>query len=99
MASALLGFFKRLPAEVILAFLELLLMKDVLSLKDATYNVMSVFRKRIDPSEYLQANGPFTNASGLLEAMSTHGAVLSGSRALEWFVPGSIGETPDWDTS
>ncbi|KAH6959933.1 hypothetical protein BKA56DRAFT_623974 [Ilyonectria sp. MPI-CAGE-AT-0026] len=54
MASALLGFFKRLPAEVILAFLELLLMKDVLSLKDATYNVMSVFRKRIDPSEYLQ---------------------------------------------
>ncbi|KAL6406256.1 uncharacterized protein AUP68_10426 [Ilyonectria robusta] len=91
------GLFGWFPSELIFTLLQLLPISDVLSLRRATYELMPVFHKRISPSEYLQINGPFTDASGLLEEMSMHGAVLSGSRALEWFVPGSISEISDWD--
>jgi hypothetical protein len=71
--------------------------KDVLALEAATYNSIPVIRTRTDPCEYLEQKGPFVNASDLLRVMSLYGAVLSGSRALDWFVPGSATKTSDWD--
>ncbi|EFX05175.1 hypothetical protein CMQ_1811 [Grosmannia clavigera kw1407] len=59
---------------------------------------------RLSPERYLQKT--FRQASSLLAAMADHGCVLSGSRALDYFVPGSTGEASksdegeelsDWD--
>ncbi|EXK83408.1 hypothetical protein FOQG_12270 [Fusarium oxysporum f. sp. raphani 54005] len=53
--------------------------------------------QRIQPSQYIQSTGPFNNSHDLLETMGRHGAVISGSRALEYFVPGSATSESDWD--
>ena len=94
---SLTGSFKLLPHELLLQLTTLLPIADVLSLNLATYNSMHILSKRIDPAEYLKSAGPFQNASDLLEVMAQHGAVLSGSRALDYFVPGSTTSTSDWD--
>ncbi|KAH7363607.1 hypothetical protein B0T11DRAFT_354005 [Plectosphaerella cucumerina] len=91
------GLFGLLPNELIIAMAHLLPVADVLALKIATRGSLPVLARRIDPSEYLQWASPFSHCDELLEAMATHGAVLSGSRALDYFVPGSTTESSDWD--
>ncbi|KAF4463413.1 hypothetical protein FALBO_9758 [Fusarium albosuccineum] len=97
MAETPTGPFELLPNEIILQLVALLPMADVVSFKHATHNLMPVLAERIDPSRYLQSTGPFANSPELLEVMARHGAVLSGSRALEYFVPGSSTHDSDWD--
>ncbi|KAM9876022.1 Kelch repeat-containing protein-like protein 3 [Verticillium dahliae] len=91
------GLFELLPNELITLLASLLPVTDVISLKRATHDLLPVLDQRIDPAEYLQRVGPFTGSDELLETMATHGAVLSGSRALEYFVPGSATDASDWD--
>lgn len=92
----LTGSFKLLPHELVLQLTTLLPIADVLSLNLATYNSMHMLSKRIDPAEYLKSVGPFQHAGDLLEVMAQHGAVLSGSRAFDYFVPGSTANNSDW---
>ncbi|KAJ3453069.1 hypothetical protein MRS44_018724 [Fusarium solani] len=91
------GLFELLPNETILHLAGLLPIADVVSLKRATHDLLPVLAERIDPSRYLQSTGPFADSTELLEVMARHGAVLSGSRALEYFVPGSSTNDSDWD--
>ncbi|RSL96365.1 hypothetical protein CDV31_013505 [Fusarium ambrosium] len=91
------GLFELLPNEIILHLVGLLPIADVVSLKRATHDLLPVLAERIDPSRYLQSTGPFADSPELLEVMARHGAVLSGSRALEYFVPGSSTNDSDWD--
>ncbi|KAH7248332.1 hypothetical protein B0J15DRAFT_400868 [Fusarium solani] len=91
------GLFELLPNETILHLAGLLPIADVVSLKRATHDLLPVLAERIDPSRYLQSTGPFADSPELLEVMARHGAVLSGSRALEYFVPGSSTNDSDWD--
>ncbi|KKY22683.1 hypothetical protein UCRPC4_g03185 [Phaeomoniella chlamydospora] len=97
MSAARAGSLGQLPNEILLIVLRLLPIKDVISLQLATRGLLPALKERTDPCEYLKTQGPFTEASDLLEVMSSHGAVLSGSRALEWFVPDSCTNTSDWD--
>jgi hypothetical protein len=97
MASTPTGLFGLLPNEVLFILLDLLPITDVLSLKWATYSLLQVLESRVDLVQYFQDKGPFVDASDLLETMSKHGAVLSGSRALDWFVPRSATIASDWD--
>jgi hypothetical protein len=89
------SIFNRLPTEIMLEIADMLPISDVLSLESATR--LSVLETRTRPCQYLQHKGPFANAPDLLDVMSVHGAVLSGSRALDWFIPGSATATSDWD--
>ncbi|KAH7308915.1 hypothetical protein B0I35DRAFT_453527 [Stachybotrys elegans] len=91
------GLFKLLPNELILQIAGLLPITDVLSLKSATYNSMQILVWRIQPSEYLKTTGPFINVDDLMDVMAKHGAAVSGSRALAYFLPGSAVNTSDWD--
>ncbi|KAF4451423.1 hypothetical protein F53441_5591 [Fusarium austroafricanum] len=91
------GYFELLPNELLLHLVCLLPITDVLSLKCATHNLLLVLELRIRPSQYIQSIGPFNNSHELLETMARHGAVISGSRALEYFVPGSATSESDWD--
>ncbi|KAK3938278.1 hypothetical protein QBC46DRAFT_227114, partial [Diplogelasinospora grovesii] len=50
---------------------------------------------RLDPVVYLSS--AFSYCISLIAAMADYGCVLSGSRALNFFVPGSVDETSDWD--
>ncbi|EGY23414.1 uncharacterized protein VDAG_04852 [Verticillium dahliae VdLs.17] len=97
MAQTLTGPLQLLPNELISSIALLLPLTDVLSLKRATYYLLPVLHRRINPSAYLESVGPFTRSGDLLEAMAAHGAVLSGSRALDYFIPGSATDASDWD--
>ncbi|KAI5456125.1 hypothetical protein BGZ63DRAFT_367536 [Mariannaea sp. PMI_226] len=97
MMMSRIGLFELLPNEILLHLLTLLPIADVVSLKHATHHLIPILVERIDPSRYLQITGPFNNSAELLEVMARHGAVLSGSRALEYFVPGSSTHESDWD--
>ncbi|KAL7940153.1 hypothetical protein V8C42DRAFT_338406 [Trichoderma barbatum] len=48
-----------------------------------------------DPIAYLEPT--FKEPAALLSVMFDTGSIISGSRALEFFVPGSTDETSDWD--
>ncbi|CAK7234296.1 hypothetical protein SBRCBS47491_008900 [Sporothrix bragantina] len=65
---------------------------DALSLGATCRRVREACLARLDPERYLQTT--FKNARYLLAAMTDYGCILSGSRALEYFVPGSI-DDPD----
>lgn len=93
----LAGNFDRLPNELILYISFMLPITDVMAFRDASYLSLPILRNRIKPSRYLQNRGPFIHTENLLEVMATHNAVLSGSRALEYFIPGSTTESSDWD--
>jgi len=59
--------------------------------KDGTVNrltlALEVYRERINPMRYL---GPyFTNPRGLLDAIAKSNAYILGSRAIDYFKPGS----------
>ncbi|KFA60163.1 hypothetical protein S40285_09706, partial [Stachybotrys chlorohalonatus IBT 40285] len=91
------GLFEELPNELILQIAGLLPITDVLPLKSATYNSIQILEWRIQPSEYLKSTGPFINADDLMDVMAKHGAAVSGSRTLAYFLPGSAVNTSDWD--
>ncbi|KAH7303032.1 hypothetical protein B0I35DRAFT_365627 [Stachybotrys elegans] len=91
------GLFRLLPNELILQIAGLLPITDVLSLKSATYSSIRILQCRILPSGYLKSTGPFVNVDDLMDVMAKHGAAVSGSRALAYFLPGSAVNTSDWD--
>ncbi|KAM4063824.1 hypothetical protein HRG_012524 [Hirsutella rhossiliensis] len=71
---------------------------DALALKDAfSYSpiLSQCYRARADPVAYLSAS--FKHPLTLLSAMFDTGCVISGSRALDFFVPGSARPDSDWD--
>lgn len=76
---------------------------DALNLATTTRRIRAACHSRLDPERYLQPT--FRYARYLLAAMTDYGCILSGSRALEYFVPGSIddpdpadgGPVSDWD--
>ncbi|KAJ9137747.1 hypothetical protein NKR23_g8998 [Pleurostoma richardsiae] len=90
-------YFKHLPPKLILDILWRLPIGDVLSLRDVTADALPMLHERIDPSRYLEQDGPFTHADDVLEELSRRDGVMSGSRALEWFLPGSTAPDSDWD--
>lgn len=54
-----------------------------------------ILRHRLNPLRYLSP--VFEDPVFLLKAMTSTGSIISGSRALEYFVPGSVDEDSDWD--
>ncbi|KAL1892332.1 hypothetical protein Sste5346_007070 [Sporothrix stenoceras] len=76
---------------------------DALNLATTSRRIRAACHSRLDPERYLQPT--FKYARYLLAAMTDYGCILSGSRALEYFVPGSIddpepddgGPVSDWD--
>ncbi|KAH7124428.1 hypothetical protein EDB81DRAFT_912830 [Dactylonectria macrodidyma] len=71
---------------------------DALVLKEAFPEDLSVnkcYQSRIDPVTYLSKT--FMHPVTLMSAMFDSGYVISGSRALEFFIPGSITPQSDWD--
>lgn len=54
-----------------------------------------LFSDRISMNLYLGQH--FSDSEGLLRCMLINDIILSGSRSLEYFVPGSIGKNSDWD--
>ncbi|KAH6889947.1 hypothetical protein B0T10DRAFT_513204 [Thelonectria olida] len=58
-------------------------------------NVENCYNDRINPAKYLSRT--FQHPVHLLATMFDTGCILSGSRALDFFVPGSATETSDWD--
>jgi hypothetical protein len=95
--ATLAGSFNVLPNELILYISFMLPITDVIALRDASYLSIPILQSRIKPSRYLQSRGPFVGTENLFNVMETHNAVLSGSRALEYFIPGSTGTFSDWD--
>ncbi|CAK7238666.1 MAG: hypothetical protein STHCBS139747_000084 [Sporothrix thermara] len=61
---------------------------DALNLGATCRHLREACLARVDPERYLQPT--FMYARYLLAAMTDYGCILSGSRALEYFVPGSI---------
>lgn len=57
--------------------------------------VRAACNDRLCTANYLRDN--FGHGVELLESMSKHTVYLSGSRSLEFFVPGSLGSNSDWD--
>lgn len=72
---------------------------DALALSMVCSSVRAGCISRLAPERYLQQT--FRHPRRLLAAMTDHGCILSGSRALEYFVPGSIARegaaASDWD--
>ncbi|KAL6887147.1 hypothetical protein HDV57DRAFT_488136 [Trichoderma longibrachiatum] len=59
------------------------------------FTLREYFEKRISPVEYLSKT--FSYPVMLLSVMFDTGCILSGSRALEFFLPGSTRPDSDWD--
>ncbi|KAK7417578.1 hypothetical protein QQZ08_011583 [Neonectria magnoliae] len=73
-------------------------MKDATAFKDNVPNdpaVQRCYQSRIDPIAYFSKTFKFP--ATLMAAMFDSSCFLSGSRALEWFVPGSTRPDSDWD--
>lgn len=62
---------------------------------NAINDLKQSYRMRIDPAIYLSPY--FKYSSEVLDSMAENGIVLSGSRALEYFVPGSTTLRSNWD--
>jgi hypothetical protein len=58
---------------------------------------IKAYKDRRSPYDYLKQTGYFQDVDQLLRVMWGNDAVLSGSRALDWFVPGSAEKSSDWD--
>ena len=67
--------------------------------KDGTVNrptlALEAYKERKNPVRYLRPH--FTNPKGLLDAMAESNAYISGSRAADYFVPGSAEPHSDFD--
>ncbi|PTB43815.1 hypothetical protein M441DRAFT_65615 [Trichoderma asperellum CBS 433.97] len=87
-----------MTTDSILDIMKNLSISDALSMKNS-YPQNSLLRacydERISPVSYLQDT--FDYVITLMAAMFDTGCILSGSRALEFFIPGSICPDSDWD--
>lgn len=71
---------------------------DALSLRNHFAHskiLLDCLSQRVDPVLYFQQT--FDYPVTLMAAMFDSGCILSGSRALEYFIPGSVGPESDWD--
>jgi hypothetical protein len=79
----------RQPIEIIENVLSFMSIDDAAALCAAS-NIDSKLTKRTDPVIYLSTT--FKSPRSLLAAMADEGCLISGSRALEFLIPGSIGD-------
>ena len=92
---------QQLPAELIANVLSRATFEDVSNLKLAVcgYHSWDIVAKecdhRLSVKTYLERE--FGNSETVLRAMSQNFVYLSGSRSLEFFVPGSTSAESDWD--
>lgn len=90
-----------LPRDLLPEVLWQCSVEDVLRFKEAargspSYStIVDECNHRISVKEYIGKH--FSNPCAVLEAMSRNFVFLSGSRSLEFFVPGSCTEGSDWD--
>lgn len=84
-----------LSLEIVELIASLLPLHDAVRFSMSCRIARAACRRRIEPDSYLVKT--FRTPRYLLAAMTDFGCVLSGSRALEYFVPGSASESSDWD--
>lgn len=91
----------KLPLDLLQDVVSQMTARDVMNLK-AAYQYECGFeaviyecKNRLSVLRYLDKN--LGNGAEWLEAMSRSRCYISGSRSLEFFVPGSINESSDWD--
>lgn len=82
-----------LPLEILAEITSSLNIRDVSSAQKAHHDVP--LNTRVNPFTYLRST--FSNPLELMTAMTDTGTVISGSRALEYFEPGSVSNDSDWD--
>ncbi|CAK7566547.1 MAG: hypothetical protein SEPTF4163_004494 [Sporothrix epigloea] len=85
-----------LSYEIVAQIVTYLNAGDAVSLGATSRRNREICLARLDPERYFMRT--FKNVRYLLVSMTEHGCVLSGSRALEYFVPGAI-EDPGNDKS
>jgi hypothetical protein len=88
-------FIPHLPVEMLEHITGNLSLKDIISTRRVNHTLSSIGTDRLDPVIYLSST--FLYPVSLIAEMADNGCCLSGSRALEFFVPGSIEENSDWD--
>lgn len=69
--------------------------REAASTNSACKHIVSECERRLSPFRYLSEH--FSNAAEIMECMSESYTFLSGSRALDFFVPGSCSDDSDWD--
>jgi len=84
-----------LPSEILSNIISNLSISDCENVTAALGTKDTILEHRKSIVRYLSA--AFTNVHGLLATMFDFDCILSGSRALEYFIPGSISEDSDWD--
>lgn len=84
-----------LPIEILENITARLPARDAGSVALASSRTSTVPKDRLNPVVYLSST--FSNPLSLIAEMADNGCVLSGSRALEFFVPCSTEEGSDWD--
>ena len=85
----------RLSAELLEEIFSYLPLKDSIAFGRTCHKMSELMRDRADPVLYLSRD--FDYPLSLLYMLGDTGSVISGSRALEFFVPGSTSEDSDWD--
>jgi len=86
---------KSLPVETLENITGRLTARDAGSVAQTSSRFLAVAKDRLNPVVYLSS--AFSNSISLIAAMADNGCVVSGSRALDFFVPGSAEEESDWD--
>jgi len=84
-----------LPNETLENIMAQLGVKDTRAVAQVSSRMSVVARDRLNPAAYLSST--FTNSLSLLAEMADNGCVLSGSRALNFFIPGTSDDNSDWD--
>ena len=84
-----------LPNETLENILAYLGVKDAQAVAGVSSRLSVVGNDRLNPVVYLSST--FSNSISLLAEMADNGCVLSGSRALDFFVPGTADNDSDWD--
>ncbi|KAI9036323.1 uncharacterized protein KD926_002087 [Aspergillus affinis] len=82
---------ENLPVELLTEITSTLNISDATSAQRASAPIGT----RANPFAYLRRT--FGNPLELMSAMMETGTIISGSRALEYFEPGSIDDSSDWD--
>lgn len=83
----------KIPVELISDITSKLSIADTVSMSKVDRRVTS--EERGDPSKYLGET--FQHPMCLLASMADSGTIISGSRALEYFFPGSMSQDSGWD--
>ena len=84
-----------IPDELIINIMKYMNIADKARFKQVSKRFNRIATQAMDICEYLSHTFKYPRL--LLSSMSSAGSVISGSRALEYFVPESTSATSDWD--